>query len=191
MRARVTMVLAFLAVAALAVSPAAAQSPRWLIEGRGGISAVTGGFGDSQKTGYDLGAGAGYRLANHWRAHLNYDFIHTDAKTGTVAGPTGPDYSTHLVMAGVGYEFPVRSLPVAVELGAGGGVSRFQPTGTPGAPAQNYFGLNGGARITYGVTRRLRAELTPQVDVAFADQAKLGESRAWLWPVAVGVQYRF
>ena len=177
-------------VAALAVRPAAAQSPRWLLEARGGISAVTGGFGDSQKTGYDLGAGAGYRLANHWRAHLNYDFVHTDAKSG-VPGPTGPDYDTHLVMAGLGYEFPVRSLPVAVELGAGGGVSRFQPTGTPGAPAQNYFGLNGGARITYGVTRRLRAELTPQVDVAFADQARLGESRAWLWPVDLGFQYRF
>src|ERR1043166_4105276 len=72
MRARVTMVLALLAIAALAVSPAAAQSPRWLIEGRAGISAVTGGFGDSHKTGYDLGAGAGYRLPGPWGGPLNH-----------------------------------------------------------------------------------------------------------------------
>ena len=191
MRARVTKVLAFVAIVAPALSPAAAQSPRWLIEGRGGFSAVTGGFGDTQKTGYDLGAGAGYLLAKHWRAHLDYDFIHTDGKAATVGGLTAPDYKTHLVMGGVGYEFPVRSLPVAVELGAGAGLSRFQPTGSTGVSAQNYFGVNGGARIIFGPNRWLRAELTPQVDVAFADKARLGESRAWLWPVGLGVQYRF
>jgi hypothetical protein len=188
---RVTKVLAFVAIAAPALSPLAAQSPRWLIEGRGGVSAVTGGFGDTQKTGYDLGAGAGYRLAKHWRAHLDYDFVHTDGKAAVPGGLTAPDYDTHLVMAGLGYEFPVRALPVAVELGAGAGLSRFQPTGTAGLSAQDYFGVNGGARIIFRANRRLRAELTPQVDVAFADRARLGESRAWLWPVAVGLQYRF
>src|ERR1041384_6509510 len=106
-------------------------------------------------------------------------------------GLTAPDYAPHLVMAGLGYEFPVRALPVAVELGAGAGLSRFQPTGTAGLSAQDYFGVNGGARIIFRANRRLRAELTPQVDVAFADRARLGESRAWLWPVAVGLQYRF
>src|ERR1051325_4710538 len=65
MCARVAMVLAFLAVEVSAVSPAAAQSPQWLIEGRGGVSVATGGYGDSQKTGYDLGAGAGYLLSRH------------------------------------------------------------------------------------------------------------------------------
>jgi hypothetical protein len=185
------MVLAFLAVEVSAVSPAAAQSPQWLIEGRGGVSVATGGYGDSQKTGYDLGAGAGYLLSRHWWAHLDYDFIHNDRKLTAPAAATTPDYDTHLLMAGLGYEFPVASSPLTVELNAGAGVSRFDPTGSSTTPAQTYFGLRGGARISYAVNRRVHALMVPQVNVAFADQSKLGENRAWLWPFAVGVQYRF
>ncbi|HEV8356768.1 MAG TPA: outer membrane beta-barrel protein [Gemmatimonadales bacterium] len=193
MRARVTKVLAFLAIVAPALSPAAAQSPRWLLEGRGGISVATGGYGDSQKTGFDLGAGAGYLLTKRWRAHLDYDFVRNDAKVNTVTGLTGPNYDTHLVMAGLGYEIPLRESPVAVELGAGAGMSRFRPTGAAASTrtSQTYFGVNGEARISVAVNNRVHALMVPQVDVAFADRAKLGESRAWLWPLALGLQYRF
>jgi hypothetical protein len=197
MCARVVRVFASLAMVIPAVLPASAAAqapaPRWLVEARGGLSVATGGYGDSRKTGYDLGAGAGYLLARRWRAHLDYDFVHNDAKANPVTGVTGPNYDTHLVMAGLGYEVPFRQSPVSLELGAGAGISRFNPTGpsTSTLPSQTYFGVNGGARISVAVNSRFHALMEPQVDVAFADQAKLGESRAWLWPVAVGVQYRF
>ena len=184
---RPLMTLALLAVPA---APLAGQTTRrFLVEGRGGVSVPSGAFADAENAGYTLGTGVGYLFARRWWAHLDYDFIRESGRFDYIHAVNNPTYGIHSVMGKLGYEVPLEPA-LAVEFNLGGGVSNFRPSGQSSLSSQTYLGMTGGARIRLLADHRLNLVMSPEVNVAFADRAKLGERRAVMWPFSVGLQYR-
>ena len=175
------------ALAALLAAPLAAQqpAPKAFIEARVGVAVPTFDIADVADIGTDVGATVGYQLGPQWLVMGEFDYgMHQDEPTGTV------DIKTLHFMAKIGYSLTgprERGLEASVNLGAG--AVRFDVEGAPSA--FTYPAINAGAKIAYNVNRSFAIVLSPQGDIAFSDEAEVGTSNAWVWPVTAGVRVKF
>jgi hypothetical protein len=182
---------AVLAAAALlgfvaAPSQLAAQEPstRLFVEGRAGAAIPTFDIADVATAGPAFGATIGYQVTPRWVVMGEFDYgMHEDDATESV------DITTMHYMAKAGYSLTgarERGWEALVNLGAG--AVTFD---VDGADANTYFAINAGAKIAYNFSRSLAAVISPQGDIAFADEDELGTSNAWVWPVTAGVRVKF
>ena len=180
--------LAFPALAALAFgAPLRAQdsAPRLFLEARGGAVVPTFDIADVARTGAAFGATIGYQLDPRWVLMGEFDYgMHEDKPTSSV------DIKTLHYMAKVGYSLTgprERGWEAIVNLGAG--AVGFDVEGAP--ESNTYFAINAGAKLIYNVNRSIGFVLSPQGDIAFSDEAELGTTNAWVWPVTAGIRVRF
>jgi hypothetical protein len=182
-------VLAAAALLGFAVAPAplAAQdsATRLFVEGRAGAVIPTFDIADVATAGPAFGATIGYQLTPRWVVMGEFDYgMHEDEATESV------DITTMHYMAKAGYSLTgprERGWEALVNLGAG--AVTFDVDGA--AATNTYFAINAGAKIAYNFTRSLAAVLSPQGDIAFADEDELGTTNAWVWPVTAGVRVKF
>lgn len=191
----VRLSIAVLAGATLALAqPARAQTarpataaapalPRMFLEGLGGAVVPTFDIADVAKTGTMFGAAFGYALNPRWVLMGEFDYgHHKDKATGSVS------INTLHYIAKLGYSLTgprERGWEALVNLGAG--AVGFDVGGS----TKTYFAINAGAKITYNLNRSLGIVLSPQGDIAFTKKADLNTTNAWVWPVSVGLRFRF
>jgi hypothetical protein len=172
--------------AALLAAPLAAQDvPRVFLEGRGGAVIPTFGIADVATTGAALGGTLGYRFSPRWTLMGEVDLgFHEDEATKSV------DITTRHFMAKVGYSLTgPRSSGWEASINLGAGAVQFDVDGAP--DPFTYFAINAGAKIAYHINRSVALVLSPQGDIAFADEAELSTTTAWVWPVTVGLRVTF
>lgn len=56
---------------------------------------------------------------------------------------------------------------------------------------QTYLAINAGAKLGIKVSRMVEVLISPQGDNAFADEANLGTTIAWVWPLGAGLRVLF
>ena len=184
--------LAVLAAATLAIAqPAHAQTarssapvtPRLFVEGLGGAVVPTFDIANTAKTGMMFGAAVGYVLNPRWVLMGEFDYGRHDAE-----GASGTTINTLHYMAKVGYSLTgprERGWEALVNLGAG--AVGFDVGGS----TKTYLAINAGAKVTYNLSRNLGVVISPQGDIAFSKRADLNTTNAWVWPVSVGLRFRF
>ncbi|MGE5926540.1 MAG: outer membrane beta-barrel protein [Gemmatimonadota bacterium] len=180
-----------LALSGLLAAPLGAQStmdapaPRAFVEARVGAAVPTFDIADVADVGLDLGATIGYQLAPSWVVMGEFDYgMHKDEPTGDI------DIKTMHFIGKVGYSLTgprERGLEAVINLGAG--IVRFDVEGA--GDVFTYPAINAGAKIAYNVNPSFAIVLSPQGDIAFADEAEVGTSNAWVWPVTAGVRVKF
>ncbi len=91
-------------------------------------------------------------------------------------------------MAKVGYELlqPGTS-PWSVAVNLGAGALNCRPDGAESSPTPP----STREQIGYRVSPRLTLLLSPQGDIAFADEDELGTSNALVWPFTAGLRLNF
>lgn len=183
--------LGSLALAGLLASPLAAQTAgdmpasRAFVEARVGAAVPTFDIADVADMGLDLGATIGYQLAPSWTIMGEFDYgMHKDEPTGDI------DIKTLHFIGKVGYSLTGprdRGLEASINLGAG--IVRFDVEGA--SEVFTYPAINAGAKIAYNVNPSFAVVLSPQGDIAFSDEAEVGTSNSWVWPVTAGVRVKF
>jgi hypothetical protein len=179
------------ALAAVLAAPLAAQATtdvpmsRAFVEARVGGALPTFDIADVADLGLDVGATIGYQLAPSWVVMGEFDYgMHKDEATGTL------DIKTMHLIGKVGYSLTgprERGWEAAINLGAG--IVRFDVEGAP--DVFTYPAINAGAKIAYNVNRSFAIVLSPQGDIAFADEDEVGTTNAWVWPITAGVRVKF
>jgi outer membrane protein with beta-barrel domain len=168
-------------------APLTAQQPgsRFFVEGLGGAMVPTFDIADVAKTGWALGATAGYRLNPRWVLMGEFDYgRHKDKATGSTTIKT-----LHYI-AKLGYSLTApreRGWEALVNLGAG--AVRFDIAGAP--QTHTYFAINAGAKIAYNFNRSFALVLSPQGDIAFSKKSELTTTNAWVWPFTAGFRANF
>ena len=168
-------------------SAAEAQSPdrRATLELRGGLNAPTFDISDAVDAGPSVGVGAAVRVAPKVWLMGDADLgFHSGADVAGV-GET-PDVKVYHYMAKLGYELVSEGQsPWSVIVNAGGGAMTFD---VDGGASNTYPAINVGAKIGYRLSPRVTFLLSPQGDIAFADEDELGTNNAWVWPFTAGVR---
>ena len=164
---------------------AQASAPRFFVEGLGGAVVPTFEVSDVAQSGAAVGGALGYRLNDRWVVMGEFDYgNHKDEATNLV------DINTLHYMAKVGYSLTgprEKGWEAIVNLGAG--AVSFDVDGAP--DSFTYFAINAGAKLAYNFNRSFAFVLSPQGDVAFSDEAELGTTNAWVWPVTAGLRASF
>lgn len=157
---------------------------RGYLELRGGVYLPTGGFTDRIKLGGGGGIGLGLMVAPRF-------WLMGDADVGfhNPKGVSTTDLNVYHFLGKIGYDL-VRSEDSKwwVTLNAGAGGMTFD---RKGALDKTYFAINAGLKIGYAFADRVAFVLSPQGDIAFADQAVLGEDTIWIWPLTAGFRFTF
>jgi hypothetical protein len=172
---------------ASAITPAAAQMPakRFFIEGLGGAVVPTFDISDVAQTGWAVGGTLGYRINDRWQVMGEFDYgRHKDDLTGDL------EINTLHYIGKIGYSLTgskTKGWEAAVNLGAGAVTFDVQNA------AQNftYFAINAGAKIAYNFNPQVAFIVSPQGDIAFSDEAEVGTSNSWVWPVTAGLRLNF
>jgi hypothetical protein len=167
----------------MAAMGAAPAMPRLFVEGLGGAAVPTFDIANTAKTGSVFGAAVGYVLNPRWVLMGEFDYGHHTAKASSSV-----TINTLHYMAKLGYSLTgprERGWEALVNLGAG--AVGFDVGGT----TKTYLAINAGAKITYNFSRNLGFVISPQGDIAFSKKAELGTTNAWVWPVSVGLRFRF
>ncbi|HLS48208.1 MAG TPA: hypothetical protein VK012_06785 [Gemmatimonadales bacterium] len=180
-----------LALSGLLATPLAAQldgaapASRAFVEARVGGAIPTFDIADVADMGLDLGATIGYHLAPNWVLMGAFDYgMHKDEPTGDI------DIKTMHFIGAVGYSLTgprERGWEAAINLG--GGIMRIDSDAA--ADVHTYPAINAGAKIAYNVNRAVAVVLSPQGNIAFSDEAEVGTSNSWVWPVTAGVRVKF
>lgn len=179
-------VAAIIGLSSAGAAPLAAQEPetKLFVEGRAGVVVPTFDIADVATSGPAFGATIGYNVGPRLVVMGEFDYgMHEDEPTGNV------DITTMHYMAKVGYSLTgprERGLEAIVNLGAG--AVSFD---VEGGDTFTYPAINAGAKIAYNFNRSFAAVLSPQGDIAFADEEELGTTNAWVWPVTAGVRVKF
>ena len=151
------------------------------IELRGIAMVPTFDIADAADVGPGFGAGIGYRLSPAVRLMADFDMaVHPT--------PT-PDFDINTLhyMGKVGYDVYARDrFTVTVNLGAG--VVQFAGD-LP--ESRSYFAINAGAKVAVALSDAVDLLISPQGDIAFAEEEDLGTTNAWVWPLGAGVRFRF
>jgi hypothetical protein len=168
----------------LAAVPASAQAPKLFVEGLGGAVVPTFDIADVATTGGAFGAALGLRLSPRWVVMGEFDYgMHKDKATETV------DINTSHYMGKLGYSLTgprTRGWEAIVNLGAGAVTFDVE-----GVDSFTYPAINAGAKLSYNFNRTFALVLSPQGDIAFSDEAEVGTSNAWVWPVTAGIRINF
>jgi len=171
----------------LLASTAGAQESqrRFTLEGRGGFNLPTFDISDAVDGGPSFGAGLGLEVAPKIWLLGDVDLgFHSGADLG--GGVEGPDVKVYHYIAKLGYAVvPQGESPWSVILNAGGGAMTFD---VDGGASNTYPAINVGAKIAYRLSPRVSFLLSPQGDIAFADEDEIGTNNAWVWPFTAGVR---
>ena len=179
-------ILILLAVVTLGQS-VDAQEPakRFFVEGLGGAVVPTFDIDNVAKTGGAFGATIGYELNDRWVLMGEFDYgMHKDKATSSA------DINTLHYIAKVGYSLTgpkERGWEAIVNLGAG--AVTFDVEGAP--KNLTYFAINAGAKVAYNFNRSVAFVVSPQGDIALSDEAEIGTTNAWVWPVTAGLRVSF
>ncbi len=171
-------------VVALAAGDAAGQmagSKRVSFELRSASVVPTFDIADAANTGFGGGFGVGVRAGERFRLMADFDFgLHgTDI--------ADQDIHTYHFMGKLGYDvFRTDRIVLAVNLGAGA-----VAFGGDLPETKTYPAINAGAKLGIRVSPTLELLISPQGDIAFTDEAELGTSNAWVWPLGVGFRLGF
>lgn len=173
-----------LLVGATAPSVAQEAAPRFTLEARGGLNVPTFDVSDAVDAGPSFGVGVGAQLAPRIWLLGDVDLgFHSGAE---FSGIEGPDVKVFHYMGKVGYALvPEGTSKWSVLVNAGGGAMTFD---VDGGTSNTYPAINVGAKIAYRLSPRVSFLLSPQGDIAFADEDELGSSTAWVWPFTAGVR---
>lgn len=158
---------------------------RATLELRGGLNVPTFDISDAVDGGPSVGVGAAVRVSPRIWLMGDADLgFHSGADVAGVG--EGPDVKVYHYMAKVGYEIVSEGQsPWSVILNAGGGAMTFD---VDGGSSNTYPAINVGAKIGYRLTPRVTFLLSPQGDIAFADEDEIGTSNAWVWPFTAGIR---
>lgn len=150
------------------------------LELRGTAMLPTFDIADAANLGFGGGAGIGYRVTDKFRVMADFDLgIHgTDVTDFTI--------NTYHYMGKVGFDaVDNEKLLLTVNLGAGA-----VTFGGDLPSSSTYFAINAGAKLAIKVSPMFDLLISPQGDIAFADEAELGTTNAWVWPLAVGFRVK-
>lgn len=177
-------IVAMLLVGAGAAAQAQEAERRFTLEARGGFNVPTFDVSDAVDAGPSVGVGAAAQLNQRLWLMGDLDLgFHSGAELG---GVEGPDVKVYHYIAKLGYAVvPEGSSPWSVILNAGGGAMTFD---TEAGSSNTYPAINVGAKIAYRLSPRVSFLLSPQGDIAFADEDELGSSTAWVWPFTAGLR---
>ena len=148
------------------------------IELRGIGMVPTFDIADAVDAGLGFGAGLGYRMSPSVTLMADFDMaVHPT--------PT-PDFDINTLhyMGKIGYVAYARDR-VNVTLNLGAGMMQFAGD-LP--ESRSYFAINAGAKVGVGLSDALELLVSPQGDIAFADEDEIGTSNAWVWPLGVGIR---
>ena len=173
-----------LLLAAAAPSVAQETASRFTLEARGGLNVPTFDVSDAVDAGPSFGLGAGLQVAPRVWILGDVDLgFHSGADFG---GIEGPDVKVLHYIGKVGYALvPEGASKWSVIVNAGAGAMTFD---VDGGASNTYPAINVGAKIAYRLSPRVSLLLSPQGDIAFADEDELGSSTAWVWPFTAGVR---
>ncbi len=187
---RTTVCVAAAAAAAVAVGVSAptegaaqmAQVEKPIsLELRGTAMLPTFDIADAADLGFGGGVGIGYRVTEKIRLMADVDVgIH---------GTATPDFNinTYHYLAKVGFDaFENEKVVLTLNLGAGA-----MTFGGDLSSSQTYFAINAGAKLGIKATPSVDILISPQGDIAFSDEADLGTTNAWVWPLGVGFRVKF
>jgi hypothetical protein len=179
--------IAFSAALLLAMgTPVAAQDAdsRFTLEARGGLNVPTFDVSDAVDAGPSFGLGVGAQISHRIWLLGDVDLgFHSGADFG---GIEGPDVKVFHYIGKIGYALvPEGASKWSVVVNAGGGAMTFD---VDGGASNTYPAINVGAKIAYRLSPRVSFLLSPQGDIAFADEDELGSSTAWVWPFTAGVR---
>ena len=151
------------------------------LEIRATAAVPTFDIADAADVGFGGGAGLGYRLNDRLRLMADFDLgIHgTDV--------SGFNINTYHYMGKLGIDV-VNTERLLLTLNLGAGAVTF---GGDLPSSQTYFAINAGAKLGIRLSPSAELLLSPQGDIAFADEADLGTTNAWVWPLGAGVRFNF
>jgi hypothetical protein len=174
-----------LGVAGLWTGSAVAQESRVILDLHGGLDVPTFDFADVRDPGPAVGGGVWYSLGQgHWQVGVESD-----------VGFHGKDKGVTHLLVRAGYVFqPSDGGRTRLMLNAGTGLIRIRrpEISIPSfgvhvrARTDNEFGVNGGAKLMYGLTSGVDLVLSLQGDVAIRGDAY----DPWVWPVSAGLRIR-
>ena len=177
-----TFLIGAFAFGGLATTGASAQVDKPIsIEARGTAMLPTFDIADAADLGFGGGLGIGYRVTERVRLMADVDIgIH---------GTNTPDFNinTYHYIGKIGYDV-VDNDNVVLTLNLGAGAMTF---GGDLPSSQTYFAINAGAKLGIKVSPMVDVLISPQGDIAFADEADLGTTNAWVWPLGAGFRVRF
>jgi len=151
------------------------------LEVRGTAMVPTFDIADAADVGFGGGVGIGYRVTDRVRLMADVDVgIHgTDTP--------GFNINTYHYIGKIGYDV-VNNANVVFTLNLGAGAVTF---GGDLPASQTYVAINAGAKLGIKVSPSVDLLISPQGDIAFADEADLGTTNAWVWPLGVGFRVQF
>ena len=167
------------------VAPAQESAPRFFVEGLGGAVVPTFDVSDVAKSGAAVGSSAGLSAQRSLGGDGRVRLREPQGRGHQFGG------HQHPALHGQGGILAHR----AAREGLGG---HREPRGrrrgfdVDGAPDSfTYFAINAGAKLAYNFNRSFAFVLSPQGDIAFSDEAELGTTNAWVWPVTAGLRFSF
>jgi len=171
-----------LALGGFWASAATAQVERPVsFEVRGTAMLPTFDIADAADLGFGGGAGIGFRITERVRLMADFDV----GMHGTDVD--GFNINTYHYMGKLGYDV-VDNENVVVTLNLGAGAVTF---GGDLPSAQTYVAINAGAKVGIKVSPMVEFLISPQGDIAFADEVDLGTTNAWVWPLGLGFRVKF
>jgi hypothetical protein len=161
---------------------------RAYLEVRGGAFVPTGGVSDGIDSGIGGGLGFGVRLGQRFWLMGDADLGRHELATVT-GGPATGDINVYHFMGKVGVDL-LRSDASrwSVVLNAGAGAMQFD---FEDAANETHFAINAGLKIAYSLGERAAFVLSPQGDIAFADEGELGSDTIFIWPFTAGFRFTF
>ncbi len=174
---------------------ATALSAQVTLNARAGLGVPTGTIADGDnaalgvgaESGFGVGGGLGIMLSDRFDLRLNADF--TFHSTEASSGTAGPDVDVFHFIAGLGYLLTTPGDPFYVSINAGAGLMSFS-LDAPSVDAETYFAINAGAEIGYWLSDSFAIFASPQGDIAFSDEAIVGTSTSFVWPVTAGFKVK-
>lgn len=173
---------------------AAAENGSVRVEAHGGIGLPTFDIADVAEIGPGGGVGFWYSPVDaRWTAGLEADFGMHGGADVEMEGETytGPDVNVYHVMGKAGYYlYSNADSKLQFVVNAGVGMVMFD-IDSPGADMESYLAINAGGKIYYAVTPTIDFVVSLQGDIAFSDKDVVGTDNSWVWPLGVGLSFKF
>lgn len=185
--------LAALAATAMLALTATGASAQAAGEGasfnlRGGVYVPTFDIADVADAGPGFGIGLKVPVSDRVFLRASGDFgFHSGAEVEP--GVEGPDVNVYHYVGGLGVRLTPPDSRFYASVNAGAGALAFD-VDAEGADSFTYFAINAGGEVGYWVSDRVALFLSPQGDIAFADEDEVGTGDAWVWPLTAGIEIR-
>jgi len=171
---------------ALGGTPGFAKESTMRLEARGGFGLPTFDIADAAEIGPGGGVGFWFSPVNaRWTLGVEGDIgMHSGADNG-------PDVNVYHLMGKAGYlVYAGSDNKMQLVLNAGAGMVMFD-VDAPGADMESYPAINAGGKIYYALSPSIDFVVSLQGDISFTDKDVLGTDNSWVWPLGVGLAFKF